>query len=112
VPLERGEFSYEIRSTKSQESSHSNSPSPAGHSKVSAQPENKSFLKKKNPLNPIEFQFVKNLATLPGIEIEDNRETGGAFWVLMPDRLNYPLESDVLEKIGFHYREGQGFWFK
>lgn len=50
-----------------------------------------------------------------GLEYEDNRPYGGAFWVLIesahPAQL-YPRLTDFLEQAGFKWRPGRGYWIK
>lgn len=50
-----------------------------------------------------------------GLEYEDNRPYGGAFWILTesadPTQL-YPRLTDFLEQAGFTWRPGTGYWLK
>lgn len=58
------------------------------------------------------FAIVKGRCEQFGIEWEDNRPKKGALWVLLPDRTKRPGFSALLDRFGFRYTAGKGFWLK
>jgi hypothetical protein len=79
---------------------------------VRRDPAPSSEIKARNKLSQRDFELIQTLCNRLKLEWEDNRASGGALWVLMPDRFRHPKGAEILEKIGFRYREGRGFWFK
>jgi hypothetical protein len=55
---------------------------------------------------------IKALCIQHGVEWENNLSKNGAFWVLIPDRYRRVGFSALLERYGFRYAEGKGFWSK
>ena len=60
----------------------------------------------------VNLQRIKERCDHHGIEWEDNRAKGGAFWVLLPDRMKNPVLAKLLDLQGFAYGGGRGFWIK
>jgi hypothetical protein len=63
-------------------------------------------------MGAVDFQKIKDGCERYGIEWEDNRAKGGAFWVLMSDRMRNPVFAKSLDVYGFKYGAGKGFWIK
>ncbi len=59
-----------------------------------------------------ELNSVFTLCASHGIEWEDNRPNAGALWILIPDRNTRVGFAAVLDRHGFRYKEGKGFWLK
>ena len=59
-----------------------------------------------------DFDPMRRMCTLNNIEWEDNRANQGALWVLIPDRNKRRTFSALLDRYGFTYSEGKGFWIK
>ena len=60
-----------------------------------------------------DFKLIVKQCEELGIEWEDNRKTGGAFWVMLPDRTSHKSLSTMLEKMGFNFSpQSKGFWYK
>lgn len=65
------------------------------------------------PLLETDFEFITAQCKPFGIECEDNRRKGGAFWVMVPDRTSRKTFTDTLERIGFNFASSsKGFWYK
>ena len=60
----------------------------------------------------INFEEIRRLCNLNKIKWEDNRPNKGALWVLIPDRKKSPGIAALLDRGGFHYTDGKGFWIK
>ena len=59
-----------------------------------------------------EFDVIQRLCAQHNIEIEDNRLKKGALWILAPNRKGRLGLSSLLDRYGFRYVEGKGFWLK
>ncbi|MEO5606090.1 MAG: EH signature domain-containing protein [Polaromonas sp.] len=59
-----------------------------------------------------DFTTVCTLCAQHGIEWDDNRPKRGALWILLPNRKKRPAFSSLLDRYGFRYTEGKGFWLK
>lgn len=57
-------------------------------------------------------QSIKLLCQQHGVEWEDNLSRKGALWVLIPDRRQRISLASLLDRCGFQYTEGKGFWIK
>lgn len=71
-----------------------------------------SEIKSRSKISQRDFEIIQTLCNRLNLEWEDNRASGGAFWVLMPDRFRYPKGAEILDEIGFRYKEDRGFWLK
>lgn len=58
------------------------------------------------------FHYLQLKCAQYSIDWEDNRPKKGALWVLLPDRGRQPGFAALLERYGFRYSAGKGFWFK
>ena len=58
-------------------------------------------------INIIQFMCQQH-----GVEWENNLPKNGALWVLIPDRRKHVALASVLDRYGFRYAEGKGFWIK
>jgi len=58
------------------------------------------------------FNSVQLLCQQHGVEWENNLPKNGALWVLIPDRRQRIGFASVLDRYGFRYTEGKGFWIK
>ncbi|MDR5760697.1 EH signature domain-containing protein [Caballeronia sp. LZ035] len=58
------------------------------------------------------LQEILSLCEANGIEWEDNRPKGGALWVLLEQCRQHPRLVDGLDKLGFAFKPGRGFWLK
>jgi len=58
------------------------------------------------------FNTIKILCIQHGVDWENNLSKSGAFWVLIPDRTKRPGFASLLDRYGFKYTEGKGFWLK
>ena len=58
------------------------------------------------------FNSIQVLCQQHGVEWENNLPKKGALWILIPDRRQRVGFSSVLERYGFRYTEGKGFWIK
>lgn len=59
-----------------------------------------------------DFNTVRGMCVQHGIEWEDNKAKKGALWVLITDRKKLIAFSSLLDRYGFRYIEGKGFWLK
>jgi len=55
-----------------------------------------------------EWNLITNFLNRHGIKMQDNRDKGGAFWVLVGN--NSSFFNERLERWGFHYKTGKGWW--
>lgn len=55
---------------------------------------------------------IRSMCEQHGLEWDDNRSKKGAFWVLMRDRSKHVEFARLLERLGFRYTPGQGYWTK
>lgn len=58
------------------------------------------------------FDTIKLLCIQHRVEWENNLSKNGALWVLIPDRSKYVGFASLLERYGFRYSNGKGFWIK
>lgn len=58
------------------------------------------------------FNSIQLLCQQHGVEWENNLPKKGALWVLIPDRRQRVGFASVLDRYGFRYTEGKGFWIK
>ncbi|WP_168226676.1 EH signature domain-containing protein [Rhodoferax sediminis] len=58
------------------------------------------------------LDLVQQMCSQHGIDLEDHRPRGGALWVVIPDRKKRLAFSALLDRYGFRYTEGKGFWIK
>lgn len=63
-------------------------------------------------LNDLDANFVKSLCDQHGLEWEDNRPKNGSFWVLLPSRGRNLAVGELLQRLGFQYNAGRGYWIK
>lgn len=63
-------------------------------------------------LTQVDFNTIQLLCQYHGVEWENNLYKNGALWVLIPDRRKRVGFASLLDRYGFHYKEGQGFWLK
>lgn len=63
-------------------------------------------------LSAKDFDTLRALCVRHGVEWEDNRAKKGALWILIPDRNRRPGVSAILDRHGFQFAEGKGFWLK
>lgn len=59
-----------------------------------------------------QLHTIRALCEQKGVEWEDNRPKGGAFWVLIPDRSKHLSVALLLNQWGFQHTAGRGYWFK
>ena len=59
-----------------------------------------------------DLDLLFNMCSRSGVEWEDNRPKRGALWILIPDRAKRAGLCGVLDRYGFRYTEGKGFWLK
>jgi hypothetical protein len=60
----------------------------------------------------VEFDQFKRLFAKHKVEWEDNRSKGGALWVLIPNKNQYPVVREMLSLYSFRFVEGKGYWLK
>jgi hypothetical protein len=60
----------------------------------------------------IDQDVIWQLCKQNNIQWEDNRPKQGALWVLIPDRNKRPGLAALLDRGGFRYAHGKGFWLK
>lgn len=81
---------------------------PTGESTVSNELRSSS----RKRISEIEFSQLKRLLQKSGVEWEDNRPKGGAFWVLISDEQQQSRVTAVLQLYGFKFTAGKGYWLK
>jgi hypothetical protein len=72
----------------------------------------KNASRQQGKLSDDEAKYVMALSEQHELEWEDNRLKGGAFWVLLADRHENLAVGILLEKIGFQFKPGTGYWIK
>lgn len=68
--------------------------------------------KTKRKFSELDFDALLTMCSQHHIEWEDNRFKRGALWILIPDRSKRVGFSSLLDRYGFRYTEGKGFWLK
>jgi hypothetical protein len=58
------------------------------------------------------FNNIQLLCQQHGVEWESNLPKKGALWVLIPDRKQRVGFASILDRYGFRYTDGKGFWIK
>jgi EH_Signature domain len=64
------------------------------------------------PSNEEDLQRLQQLFDELGIDWEDNRPKGGAFWALIRDGKSHPRIARMLLQQGFKFSPGKGYWLK
>lgn len=67
---------------------------------------------RRRPLTPEDVRSLMNMCTWYALTWENNLDKGGAFWILLPDRSKKLALSNMLERRGFTFAAGKGFWIK
>lgn len=73
---------------------------------------NKPGTSSRTRLSDMEFAQLQRLLKDTGVEWEDNRPKGGALWVLIPDEHQHPRVTAALQRYGFRFTAGRGYWLK
>ena len=66
----------------------------------------------RHSLTDANFEMIQTFCVQRGILWEDNRPKQGALWVLVTDRETNIGFSALLERYGFRFSAGRGFWLK
>lgn len=66
----------------------------------------------KRPATDGDLERLQHLFDELGIDWEDNRPKGGAFWVLIRDGKSHPRIARMLLQQGFRFSSGKGYWLK
>lgn len=59
-----------------------------------------------------DFNIIRRMCVQHDVEWKDDRFTTGDFWILIPDRKKKVGLSALLDRNGFQYDPGKGFWLK
>lgn len=109
VPLSKGVLSTPAPTPTAQRTNQSSvkTPAPSAPAVPSAKPQTV-----RPQLTQEVFNSIQLLCQQHGVEWENNLPKNGALWVLIPDRRQRVGFSSVLDRYGFRYTEGKGFWIK
>lgn len=66
----------------------------------------------KRPPTDGDLERLQHLFDELGIDWEDNRPKGGAFWALIQDGKSHPRIARMLLQQGFRFSPGKGYWLK